>query len=240
MLNRMILDAQFSPGNNDWPQLRDAILRAEAEGFNTAWVFDHFDGAMLGGDRPMLECFTLLGAMAAATTTLGLGTLVANVANRHPAVLTLAASSVQRISNGRLRLGIGAGASPASPFGREHAERGIVLEPDIARRHDAVIHQIALLREVEPMPIIVGVNSIALTKLALAHADGINVRLSHDRCAEFVGFAREHAASPTFEVSAWGFLAQRDEPVAQAESLGVDRLVLVDLGPLSAETPTLS
>jgi hypothetical protein len=168
MLNRMILDAQFSPGNNDWPQLRDAILRAEAEGFNTAWVFDHFDGAMLGGDRPMLECFTLLGAMAAATTTLGLGTLVANVANRHPAVLTLAASSVQRISNGRLRLGIGAGASPASPFGREHAERGIVLEPDIARRHDAVIHQIALLREVEPMPIIVGVNSIALTKLALA------------------------------------------------------------------------
>ena len=75
----MITDIQFSSGRNDWPTLRDAVRRAEQDGFATTWVFDHFDGAMIGGDRPMLEAFTLLGALAAATSTIGLGTLVANV-----------------------------------------------------------------------------------------------------------------------------------------------------------------
>ena len=228
----MILDLQYSSGANNWPQLRDAALRAEADGYDTIWVFDHFDGSVLGGDRPMLECFTLLGAMAAATTTIGLGTLVANVANRHPAMLTLAASSAQRISGGRLRLGIGAGASPASAFGREHAERGIVLEADIAKRHAAVVDQITLLRQVEPMPIIVGVNSLGLASLAVTHADGINVRLGHDRAAEFIAAARERTADRPFEISAWGFLARRDDEIERAEALGIDRLVLVDLGPV--------
>jgi alkanesulfonate monooxygenase SsuD/methylene tetrahydromethanopterin reductase-like flavin-dependent oxidoreductase (luciferase family) len=228
----VILDLQYSSGATDWPQLRDATLRAEADGYDTIWVFDHFDGAVLGGDRPMLECFTLLGAMAAASTTVGLGTLVANVANRHPAMLSLAASSVQRISGGRLRLGLGAGASPASTFGREHAERGIVLEADIAKRHAAVVDQIALVRQIEPMPIIVGVNSLGLVSLAAMYADGINVRLGHDRAAEFVASAREQTAGRPFEISAWGFLARRDEAIDRAERLGIDRLVLVDLGPV--------
>lgn len=234
----VILDIQYSSGANDWPQLREAAVRAEAEGYDTIWVFDHFDGTVLGGDRPMLECFTLLGAMAASTSTIGLGTLVANVANRHPAMLTLAASSVQRISAGRLRLGIGAGASPRSAFGREHAERGITLEPDIAKRHAAVVEQIALLRDVEPMPIVVGVNSLGLTDLAAAHADGINVRLGHDRAAEFVDAARRQTAGRPFEISAWGYLSRREHEIERAGELGIDRLVLVELGPLTVPDPT--
>jgi alkanesulfonate monooxygenase SsuD/methylene tetrahydromethanopterin reductase-like flavin-dependent oxidoreductase (luciferase family) len=233
----VILDIQFSAGANDWPQLRAATLRAEAEGYDTIWVFDHFDGAMIGGDRPMLECFTLLGAMAAVTDSVGLGTLVANVANRHPAMLTLAASSVQRISGGRLRLGLGAGASPTSAFGREHAERGIQLKSDMAARQSAVVEQIALLREVEPMPIIVGVNSVALIRLAVEHADGINVRLGHDRVVEFVDTARELAADRPFEISAWGHLAHRPDEIARAEHLGIDRLVLVNLGSIEKRAP---
>ena len=233
----VILDIQYSSGANDWPQLREAAVRAEADGYDTIWVFDHFDGTVLGGDRPMLECFTLLGAMAAATSTIGLGTLVANVANRHPAMLTLAASSVQRISAGRLRLGIGAGASPRSAFGREHAERDITLEPDIAKRHAAVVEQIALLRDVEPMPIIVGVNSLGLTDLAATHADGINVRLGHDRAAEFVDAARRQTAGRPFEISAWGYLSRREHEIERANELGIDRLVLVELDPLTVPDP---
>ena len=137
----MKIDIQFSPGTNDWPALRDAVLRAEAEGYDTTWVFDHFDGQMLHGDRPMLECFTLLGALAEATSTIGLGTLVANVANRHPAVLAAAASSVQRISGGRLTLGLGAGAAPASKWSSEHTARGIQLHDHLADRHAAVVEQ---------------------------------------------------------------------------------------------------
>jgi alkanesulfonate monooxygenase SsuD/methylene tetrahydromethanopterin reductase-like flavin-dependent oxidoreductase (luciferase family) len=229
----MKIDIQFSPAANDWPVLREAVLRAEAEGYDTTWVFDHFDGSMLEGDRPMLECFTLLGALAASTNTIGLGTLVANVANRHPAVLAAAASSVQRISNGRLTLGLGAGTSPASEWSAEHAARGIPLHVDIADRHAAVVEQIRTIRALpEAIPVIVGVNSVRLAALAGRIADGINVRVAHARAAEFVKAAREAAGDRQFEISGWTF-DEVDDVRLEAEELGLDRLVLTRLGTLS-------
>ncbi len=76
---RVLLDVQFSSAHNDWPELRNATLRAEEEGYDTTWVLDHFDGTVFpGGDRDLLECCTLLGALAAVTSSIGLGTLVAN------------------------------------------------------------------------------------------------------------------------------------------------------------------
>ncbi|MEY2580544.1 MAG: hypothetical protein QOE09_393 [Ilumatobacteraceae bacterium] len=226
----MKLDIQYSSAANDWPVLRDAIVRAEGEGYDTTWVFDHFDGAMLQGDRPVLECFTLLGALAAATTTIGLGTLVANVANRHPAVLAAAASSVQRISDGRLTLGLGAGTSPNSKWSGEHIARGIELKPDIADRHAAVVEQIRRVRELpETIPVIVGVNSVRLAKIAGQFADGINVRLTNERAAEFIDAAREAAGRRRVEVSGWTF-DEVDDVRDQALQLGLDRLVLTRLG----------
>jgi alkanesulfonate monooxygenase SsuD/methylene tetrahydromethanopterin reductase-like flavin-dependent oxidoreductase (luciferase family) len=224
------IDIQCSPGTNDWPVLRDAISRAEDEGYETTWVFDHFDGAMLEGDRPMLECFTLLGALAAATSTIGLGTLVANVANRHPAVLAAAASTVQRISEGRFTLGLGAGTSPNSKWSSEHAERGIELKPDIAARHAAVVEQIRWIRDLpEAIPVIVGVNSVRLAAIAGQVADGINVRLINPRAAEFVRAARDAAGDRPFEISGWTF-DEVDDVREQARELGLDRLVLTRLG----------
>jgi alkanesulfonate monooxygenase SsuD/methylene tetrahydromethanopterin reductase-like flavin-dependent oxidoreductase (luciferase family) len=229
----MKIDIQFSPAANDWPALRDAVLRAEADGYNTTWVFDHFDGAMIQGDRPMLECFTLLGALAAATSTIGLGPLVANVANRHPAVLAAAASSVQRISEGRLVLGLGAGASPSSKWSAEHSARGISLHADIADRHAAVVEQIRVVRALpEAIPIIIGVNSVRLATLAGQLADGINVRLSHDRAAELIVAAREAAGGRPFDVSGWTF-DEVDDMREHAEDLGLDRLVLTRLGAIT-------
>lgn len=229
----MKIDIQLSPGANDWPALRDAVLRAEADGYDTTWVFDHFDGAMIEGDRPMLECFTLLGAMADATTTIGLGTLVANVANRHPAVLAAAASSVQRISAGRFTLGLGAGTSPTSKWSGEHVARDIPLRADLADRHAAVIEQIRLIRELpEAMPIIIGVNSVRLATIAGQIADGINVRMSNERAAQFVDAARAAAADRPFEISGWTF-EQADDATARAKELGLDRLVLTRLGAIT-------
>ncbi|MEO5900335.1 MAG: LLM class flavin-dependent oxidoreductase [Ilumatobacteraceae bacterium] len=227
----MIVDIQYSASRNDWPALRDAVQQAEAEGYGTTWVFDHFDGALLGGDRPMLEAFTLLGALAASTSTIRLGTLVANVANRHPALLALAASSVQRISDGRFTIGIGAGTGPGTKWSREHDERGVALEPDVARRHAAVARQIGVLRAATDAPIIVGASSVALGALAGSLADGVNVRMSHGQVASVIAAARETSAGRTFEVSGWAFAA---DPAARehADQLGLDRLVLVDLGAL--------
>ena len=225
----MKIDIQYSPGTNDWPALRDAVLRAEADGYDTTWVFDHFDGQMVQGDRPMLECFTLLGALAAATTTIGLGTLVANVANRHPAVLAAAASSVQRISGGRFTLGLGAGTAPGSKWSGEHVVRGIPLQAGIDDRHLAVIEQIAAIRDLpEEMNVIVGVNSVRLATVAGTFADGINVRMSNDRAAEFVKAAREAAANRPFEISGWSF-GDVEGARARAEELELDRLVITVL-----------
>ena len=227
----MITDIQFSAAHNDWPALRDAVLQAEAEGFDTTWVFDHFDGALLGGDRPILECFTLLGAMAAVTSTIGLGTLVANVANRHAAVLTAATQSVQRISGGRMHLGIGAGAGPDSRFAREHHERNIGLDADLGARHRAVVANIDAVRAVVDVPIIVGVNSDALARVAGEVADGVNVRLSSAIAPRLVQVARDAAGDRPFEVSGWCHL--RDAASRElAHDLAIDRLILTRLEPL--------
>lgn len=234
----MIVDVQFSSAHNDWPELRDAVLQAEADGtYGTTWVLDHFDGSTFpGGDRDLLEAFTFMGALAAATTTIGIGSLVANVANRHPELLALAASSVQRISNGRLHLGIGAGAAPETPWSREHKERGIELQPTLEARHAAVVHQIEVLRHRAPdVPVIIGVNSEALARIAGTYADGVNVRLSSPHSARYLAAARDAAQqsgrSAQFDCSGW---AGDDDRASQekAHELELDRLIISRLAPL--------
>ncbi len=226
------VDVQYSSATNDWPTLRDAVLAAEAAGVGTTWVFDHFDGSVLGGDRPLLECFTLLGALAAVTRTIGLGPLVANVANRHPSVLAAAASSVERIAGDRLVLGLGAGAAPGSRWAAEHDRRGIPLQAAIADRHAAVVRQVEVLRaEGVRARVVVGVNSVALARIAGRVADGVNVRLDHPRAGVFVDAAREAADGRPFEVSAWTDRTPEEAASASAR-LGLARLVLTRTGPL--------
>lgn len=74
-----------------------------------AWAFDHF--IPLGPDPtgPQLEGWTLLGALAARTERLRVGLMVTGNTYRHPAVLANIATTVDRISHGRLDFGIGAG-----------------------------------------------------------------------------------------------------------------------------------
>lgn len=225
----MRIDVQYSSGHTEFAAYRDAILTAEAEGCDTAWVLDHFDGAMVGGDRPVLECFTLLGALATATTRIGLGSLVANVANRHPALLAQCSQTVQRISAGRFRLGLGAGAAPNTRWSREHRERGIDIAPALDDRHAQVVRNVQVVRATTPdVPIIIGVNSAELASLAGRHADGVNVRLKSPHAARYLAAAREAADGRPFECSGW---AAHDDPAAlgKAHELGLDRLIVSHL-----------
>lgn len=225
----MRIDVQYSSGHTEFAAYRDAILSAEGEGCDTAWVLDHFDGALVGGDRPVLECFTLLGALATGTTSIGLGCLVANVANRHPALLAQCAQTVQRISSGRFRLGIGAGAAPDTRWSREHRERGIDIAPALADRHAHVVGNIDVVRATAPtVPIIVGVNSVELATVAGRHADGVNVRLKSPYASRYLAAAREAADGRPFECSGW---AAHDDPAAQekAQELRLDRLIVSHL-----------
>ncbi len=44
-------DVLYSAATHCWPELRDNVLRAEAEGFGTAWVFDHLSGSIMTSTR---------------------------------------------------------------------------------------------------------------------------------------------------------------------------------------------
>jgi F420-dependent oxidoreductase-like protein len=84
---------------------------AERSGFDSVWVMDHFWQlpALGGPDEPILEAYTLLGALAARTARVRLGTLVTGVTYRNPALLAKMVTTLDVISKGRAILGIGAG-----------------------------------------------------------------------------------------------------------------------------------
>jgi probable F420-dependent oxidoreductase len=88
--------------------------RAEQLGFDSVWVSDHFfySFARYGADpTPVaaLEPLATLAALATVTDRVRLGVLVLGAPFRHPAIVARAAAAIDRLSGGRLELGIGAG-----------------------------------------------------------------------------------------------------------------------------------
>lgn len=82
---------------------------AERSGFDSFWIMDHL---FAPGAPPTdtLESWTLLSALAGATTSIRLGHLVGCSPFRHPALLAKMAATVDRLSGGRLDLGLGWGS----------------------------------------------------------------------------------------------------------------------------------
>jgi len=94
---------------------------AEAAGFDTVLVMDHF--YQLPGigapENAMLEAYTTLGALASLTSTIQLSTLVTGNTYRNPALLAKTVTTLDVVSKGRAILGIGAGW-----YEREHDDYG--------------------------------------------------------------------------------------------------------------------
>jgi F420-dependent oxidoreductase-like protein len=84
---------------------------AESSGFDTVLLMDHFYQLDSHGaaDEPMLECYTTLGALATATSTIRLSALVTGNTYRNPALLAKTVTTLDVVSQGRAILGIGAG-----------------------------------------------------------------------------------------------------------------------------------
>jgi F420-dependent oxidoreductase-like protein len=98
-----------------WAEILAVWKEADAiELFESGWLFDHFypiDSPQREPDLtgPCLEGWTMLAALAQATSRLRLGLLVTGIHYRHPAVLANMAATTDIISGGRLELGVGAG-----------------------------------------------------------------------------------------------------------------------------------
>jgi alkanesulfonate monooxygenase SsuD/methylene tetrahydromethanopterin reductase-like flavin-dependent oxidoreductase (luciferase family) len=109
----VILPLDTGPGVADGPRyadIRALAIQAEQSGFDSVWVFDHL--LYRFPDQPTMgvwEAWTTLSALAEATTTVELGTLVLCTAFRNPALLAKMASALDEISGGRLILGLGSG-----------------------------------------------------------------------------------------------------------------------------------
>src|SRR5437868_11779064 len=97
---------------------RESAIRLEGAGFHAVWAWDQLVGR---GDKtvPVVEQWTILAAVAGATSRIGLGTFVTNVVLRDPALLAKMATTLQDASGGRLTLslGIGGGAKAAASYG---------------------------------------------------------------------------------------------------------------------------
>ncbi|HEY0119497.1 MAG TPA: LLM class flavin-dependent oxidoreductase [Cellulomonas sp.] len=126
-----------------WPEVLDMARRAEDVGLDSVWVGDHLlyrfgDGSTRGP----WESWTLLAGLAAATSQITLGPLVASTAFRGPALLAKQAATLDEISGGRLVLGLGAGWNPV-----EFAAYGLPFDHRVARFEEAFTIIRSLLRD---------------------------------------------------------------------------------------------
>ncbi|MFP4312382.1 MAG: LLM class flavin-dependent oxidoreductase [Nitriliruptoraceae bacterium] len=167
--------------NNDTePDLLVALARtAEAAGFDQLWV---------SNDLFLRSAPVLVTHVAAATSTISLGTGIMNPYSVHPAELAMLASTLQEVSGGRFLLGLGAGAEDFLRWA------GMARERPLTRTREAVAAIRALLEggspvSVEaagagwtteaylrtpacPTPLYLGVMSPRMLALAGAVADG--------------------------------------------------------------------
>lgn len=127
-------------------KLFDAVaaqaVAAEGAGFDTVFVMDHFFQLPGLGEpnQEMFEAYTLLGALAARTSTARLGTLVTGVTYRQPAVLAKVVTALDVISGGRALLGIG-----AAWFELEHRSLGVAFPP-LRERYEHLVDTLEICR----------------------------------------------------------------------------------------------
>jgi probable F420-dependent oxidoreductase len=126
-----------------WPEYVAIAQAAEDAGFDTLWLGDHLLYRYADGStRGPWEAWTMLSALAASTSRIRLGPLVAATAFHAPAMLAKLAATVDEVSGGRLILGLGAGWNET-----EFRAFGFPFDHRISRFEEAFTIVRTLLRE---------------------------------------------------------------------------------------------
>jgi len=197
------------------PRLADIAARAEAAGFTSIWVMDHMlQIPQVGREwEPMLESYSTLAYLAAATERVRLGTLVTGITYRNVAHLAKTVATLDVLSSGRAECGLG-----AAWFAAEHKAYGFRFPP-LGERYELLEDALELLplmwgpgaptfegrrigtvtatcypRPVqEHIPILVGGSGEKRTlQLVARHADACNLFGEPDRIRRLVGVLHEH------------------------------------------------
>ncbi len=122
-----------------WTDMRQMAVELEAIGVDSVWVAD---------EPGFWEPWSILPAIAAATSRVELGPLVLCTGYRPPAMAASMAESLDEVSGGRLILGLGAGVGPTD---RRWAQLGYDSERHVGRFAEAVEIIARLVREDEPL-----------------------------------------------------------------------------------------
>ena len=165
-----------------------AVARAaEDAGLDGVFLFDHLFRQRGDADdaerRPALELLTMTAAVAAATSRITVGTLVARATLRPPAMLRAAFDTLARIAPGRIVAGIGAGDDESlaedrafgvlpgdpEPAGTEHTS-----QPDFGAYRVARFEATAKALQGREYPVWLAGRSPAALRLAAATGDGWN------------------------------------------------------------------
>ncbi len=116
------------PQKISWAELKAAWQHADANGYDSAFTWDHIIALHGDLDDDHYEGWTLLAALATITENVRIGHLVTANTLRHPALLAKMAATVDHVSNGRLMVGIGTGY-----YTEEHDRYGIPLPDKVTR-----------------------------------------------------------------------------------------------------------
>jgi F420-dependent oxidoreductase-like protein len=137
--------------NFTWPggpgaiaeHLTRVVVAAEDAGLGRVSVMDHVwqIGPLGPPEEPMLEAYTTLGYLAGVTERLTLGVLVTGVMYRHPGLLAKIVTTLDVLSNGRARLGIG-----ASWYEREQRGLGVPVVP-VAERFERLEETLQICKQ---------------------------------------------------------------------------------------------
>ena len=147
----------------------EVARQAEAAGIDGVFVFDHL-WAIGQPERPAIHSLPLLGALAAETSTMTIGTLVSRVGLLPAAVLVNALGSVHRMVGDRLIAGVGAGDSLSKA---ENLAYDVPFDPAAVRLAE-VAEVVAALRE-KGITTWVGGRSPETRRIAVDHADALNL-----------------------------------------------------------------
>ena len=226
----MRLDITLSPFDADMTRMSAAAAVAEEAGIGGLWSMDHLTGRVHAGRTTVLECLAGLGALAAATEQVRIGSLVLNPVLRHPVVLAQALASIQEQSAGRLMVGLGAGGG-GGDYAQELVSAGLIDHPAPIRRQRvtetiAILHHVwsgsnaawhgelyslagspGFLVPTPTPPLILGGYGVKMATVAGRTCQGFNTAAAHPEAANLVRTARAvHAAADrpgTFEASAF-------------------------------------